>query len=99
MQAWEQLQDNLKCLEVTLSPEQLQKLNQVSQIELGFPHDFLDSDIMHSNSFSGAYDLIDHPRQLTKNSWESNGVDVNENGVDVNEVIVRLTASTLLTKG
>ena len=57
----EQLQDNLKCLEVTLSPEQVQKLNQASQIELGFPHDFLNSDIMHSNSFGGTYDLIDRP--------------------------------------
>jgi aryl-alcohol dehydrogenase-like predicted oxidoreductase len=63
----EQLQDNLKCLEVTLLPEQLQKLNQVSQVELGFPHDFLNSDIMHNNSFNGTYDLIDHPRQLITN--------------------------------
>jgi aryl-alcohol dehydrogenase-like predicted oxidoreductase len=58
----EQLQDNLKCLEVTLSPEQLQKLNQVSQIELGFPHDFLHSDTIHANLFGGMYDLIDQRR-------------------------------------
>jgi aryl-alcohol dehydrogenase-like predicted oxidoreductase len=58
----EQLQDNLKCLEVTLSDEQLQKLDQVSQIELGFPHDFLSSDSMHSNSFNGMYNLIEHRR-------------------------------------
>lgn len=63
----EQLQDNLKCLELTLSDEQLKKLNQVSQIELGFPHDFLNSDSMNANSFNGMYDLIDHPHHLTKN--------------------------------
>ena len=63
----EQLQDNLKCLEVSLSPEQLQRLNQVSQIELGFPHDFLGNDMMHDRLFGGTYELIDNPRQLTPN--------------------------------
>jgi aryl-alcohol dehydrogenase-like predicted oxidoreductase len=55
----EQLQDNLKCLEVTLSDEQLQKLDQVSQIELGFPHDFLNRDSMHGNLFNNMYDAIE----------------------------------------
>ncbi|MDJ0787779.1 MAG: aldo/keto reductase [Myxococcota bacterium] len=36
-----QLDDNLGCLEVELSAEQRQRLDQASQIELGFPHDFL----------------------------------------------------------
>ncbi len=58
----EQLQDNLKCLEVTLSPEQLQQLNQVSQIELGFPHDFLGADVMHDRLFGGTYSMIDQHR-------------------------------------
>jgi aryl-alcohol dehydrogenase-like predicted oxidoreductase len=56
----EQLQDNLKCLEVTLSDKQLQKLDQVSQIELGFPHDFLSRDSMHGNLFNNMYDAIEH---------------------------------------
>ncbi len=56
----EQLQDNLKCLEVSLSPEQLQKLDRVSQIELGFPHDFLGSEMIHDRLFGGTYDSIDH---------------------------------------
>ncbi|MEH2299084.1 MAG: aldo/keto reductase [Nostoc sp.] len=64
----EQLQDNLKCLEVTLSPEQLQQLNRVSQIELGFPHDFLKSDLMRGNSFSAMYEAIDNPHQLATNT-------------------------------
>jgi aryl-alcohol dehydrogenase-like predicted oxidoreductase len=36
-----QMEDNLKCLEFKLSEEHLQELNEVSQLELGFPHDYL----------------------------------------------------------
>ena len=36
-----QLDDNLGCLEFELAPEDLARLDAVSQIELGFPHDFL----------------------------------------------------------
>lgn len=60
----EQLQDNLKCLEVTLSPEHLKRLNQVSQIELGFPHDFLGSDMIHDRLFGGTFEAIDNPRHV-----------------------------------
>jgi aryl-alcohol dehydrogenase-like predicted oxidoreductase len=64
----EQLKDNLKCLEVNLSPEHLQKLDRVSQIELGFPHDFLGSEMIHDRLFGGTYDSIDLPRQPIKNA-------------------------------
>ena len=37
----DQLKDNLTCLDFKLSCEQLQRLDDVSRIELGFPHDFL----------------------------------------------------------
>lgn len=37
----EQAIENIEALSVELSPEQLADLNQVSAIELGFPHDFL----------------------------------------------------------
>ena len=37
----EQLDDNLGCLEFSLEAEQRARLDEVSQIELGFPHDFL----------------------------------------------------------
>ena len=37
----DQLKDNLGSLDVQLSPQQLEKLNEVSQIDLGFPHDFV----------------------------------------------------------
>jgi aryl-alcohol dehydrogenase-like predicted oxidoreductase len=36
-----QLKDNLGCLDIELSSGHLNKLSEVSQIELGFPHDFL----------------------------------------------------------
>ena len=49
-----QLKDNLGCLEVTLSPEQVSRLERVSEVELGFPHDFLGSPrvkkIIHGNT-------------------------------------------------
>ena len=49
----EQLQDNLGCLTVTLTSEQIQQLNQSSQISLGFPHDFLNSYRVQDFAFSG----------------------------------------------
>jgi diketogulonate reductase-like aldo/keto reductase len=39
-----QLQDNLKALDVVLSDEHLQKLDEVSAIPLGFPGDFFKED-------------------------------------------------------
>jgi aryl-alcohol dehydrogenase-like predicted oxidoreductase len=59
-----QLQDNLGCLDLALSPEQMQRLNEVSQIELGFPHDFLGREAIRDRLFGGAFDSIDNPRQL-----------------------------------
>ncbi len=41
-----QVKDNLACLEVTLGEAQLAKLAEASQIELGFPHDFLASPML-----------------------------------------------------
>lgn len=59
-----QIKDNLACIEITLPPEQLHRLNQISQIELGFPHDFLNTDHVRRLSFNGTYDAIDNPRKL-----------------------------------
>lgn len=36
-----QLKDNMGSLDVTISAEQMQQLNEVSSIDLGFPHDFV----------------------------------------------------------
>lgn len=57
-----QFQDNLACLDVTLSSEHLQRLNEVSQIELGFPHDFLSSDTIRDRLFGGTFNAIKNHR-------------------------------------
>lgn len=57
-----QLQDNLDSLSFTLSAEQLQALNQVSQIELGFPHDFFNSAMVQDFAFGGALKQLDDVR-------------------------------------
>ena len=49
-----QLDDNLGCLEFELSPEDVARLDAVSRIELGFPHDFLQQMMPASSS------LVDH---------------------------------------
>ncbi len=55
----EQFEDNLKCLEVTISAEQSAKLDEVSAIEPGFPHDFLSSDVTQSRLLCGKPEILD----------------------------------------
>lgn len=50
-----QLRDNLGCLEFELSPEQVARLDEVGQIELGFPRDFLESDMVRDLIFGAGY--------------------------------------------
>jgi aryl-alcohol dehydrogenase-like predicted oxidoreductase len=57
-----QLQDNMACLEFRLSDAQLQRLNEVSKIDLGFPYDMLARDDTRKYLFAGIYDLIDQRR-------------------------------------
>jgi aryl-alcohol dehydrogenase-like predicted oxidoreductase len=53
-----QIKDNLACLEFELTTEQMQRLNEVSKIELGFPHDFLNSEMIKDIVYGGTYSLI-----------------------------------------
>jgi aryl-alcohol dehydrogenase-like predicted oxidoreductase len=55
----DQLKDNLKTIDVVLSPEHIQKLDDVSRIELGFPGDFFNEDAVKNNSFGGFYDKVE----------------------------------------
>ncbi|WP_026100128.1 aldo/keto reductase [Fortiea contorta] len=57
-----QFQDNLASLDVTLSPEHLERLNTISQIELGFPHDFLQNDTIRDRLFGGTFSNLDNHR-------------------------------------
>jgi aryl-alcohol dehydrogenase-like predicted oxidoreductase len=49
------LDDNLACLEFELSEEHVERLDEVSKIELGFPHDFLTSDFIRNIIYGGTY--------------------------------------------
>lgn len=53
-----QIKDNLSCLEFELTSEQMKRLNEVSKIELGFPHDFLNSEMIKDIIYGGTYSLI-----------------------------------------
>ena len=53
-----QIKENLSCLEFELTSEQMQRLNEVSKIELGFPHDFLNSEMIKDIIYGGTYSLI-----------------------------------------
>jgi aryl-alcohol dehydrogenase-like predicted oxidoreductase len=54
-----QVLDNITALQNELPDEFYKQLNEVSQIELGFPHDFLQSDNIKQVIFGGTYDLLE----------------------------------------
>jgi aryl-alcohol dehydrogenase-like predicted oxidoreductase len=57
-----QLQDSLGCLSFTIPEQFLARLEEVSKIELGFPHDFLKSEGIKEEAFGGMYDMLDNHR-------------------------------------
>ncbi len=57
-----QLQENLGCLDWQLTAGQLARLEEVSRIELGFPHDFLGQDFVRQIVYGGTYAAIDNHR-------------------------------------
>jgi aryl-alcohol dehydrogenase-like predicted oxidoreductase len=54
----DQLQDNLASLDLELSPEQVALLDHASAIDLGFPHDFYEMDLVKSLIYGGMRDKI-----------------------------------------
>lgn len=54
-----QLEDNLKTVDVKLGPEHIQKLNEASAIDFGFPGDFFNEDAVKMNTFGGFYDKVE----------------------------------------
>jgi len=58
-----QLKDNLDCLSYSLTPEHIARLDEVSKIDLGFPHDFLQKEGIRQIIFGGMYDKIDNHRK------------------------------------
>jgi len=53
-----QLQDNLASLDLSLSAEQVKALDNASQIELGFPHDFFAKEMVRTLIYGGMRDQI-----------------------------------------
>jgi aryl-alcohol dehydrogenase-like predicted oxidoreductase len=54
----QQLKDNLGCLDFELTTEQIERLNEASPIDLGFPHSFLGSDHVRGLIFGKTFPQI-----------------------------------------
>lgn len=59
----DQMAVNLSYKDVTLSDKQIERLNTVSAIELGFPHDFLNGPVAKELLFGGTEDKIHNHRK------------------------------------
>lgn len=53
-----QLKENMKCVDVKLSDDVINRLNEASKIEYGFPNDFLTGDPVKNLAYSGMKDRI-----------------------------------------
>ena len=53
-----QLEDNLASYDLSLSAEQLDRLDKASRIELGFPYDFYAKDLVRGLIYGGMRDQI-----------------------------------------
>ncbi|MDA0565772.1 aldo/keto reductase [Streptomonospora sp. S1-112] len=57
----EQLRTNLAALEVDLDPDQVRRLDEVSRIDLGFPHDFLAAPVVRESVYGPRWqEITDH---------------------------------------
>jgi len=54
----EQLQENLRTIDLLLSAEDIAQLNEASAIDLGFPGKFFGEEAVRQNNFGGFYDRI-----------------------------------------
>ncbi|SFP68792.1 aldo/keto reductase [Parafilimonas terrae] len=54
-----QLEQNLKTIDVTIPDEDMQHLNEISAIDLGFPMKFFKEDNVIMNNYGGFYDRIE----------------------------------------
>ena len=57
-----QIKENLECLNFQLTKAQLTRLDDMSNIELGFPHDFMDSEIISDIIYGGTFAPIHNHR-------------------------------------
>ncbi len=59
-----QIEDSLGAVNFTIPEELMQRLDQASAIDMGFPHDFLDSDGVRELISGGTFGLTDNHHQL-----------------------------------
>lgn len=57
----QQIEDNLNALKVTLTDAHIEALNEVSKIEMGFPHDFFKEEGVRTVTYGGFYNRIEKP--------------------------------------
>ncbi len=58
----EQLNDNLQSINITLDNDNLQRLNEISKVEPGFPHDFLSGEGVRQIMYGGKYNELEKHR-------------------------------------
>lgn len=56
----DQVKENLKCIDVTLSADQMKRLDQVSTYDKGFPAAFFEEEAVKKNLFGGFHPNIEH---------------------------------------
>jgi len=70
----EQLKSNLGCLDFELSDDIVKRLDDVSKIDMGFPHSFLENDNILDIVYSGMHREIDNHRKHPVLSRAKRGV-------------------------
>jgi aryl-alcohol dehydrogenase-like predicted oxidoreductase len=58
-----QIKDNLGCLDFELSSDHMNRLDEISKIQLGFPHDFIESESMKVMVYGKKFPFIDNHRR------------------------------------
>lgn len=54
----EQIKESMGCLDIEIPREFLNELNDITQVELGFPHDFLKNDAVKEHLYGGTIDQL-----------------------------------------
>jgi aryl-alcohol dehydrogenase-like predicted oxidoreductase len=54
-----QIEDSLGCTGFVIPEPLMKRLNEVSRITLGYPHDFIDSEAQKESSFGGTYEQME----------------------------------------
>jgi aryl-alcohol dehydrogenase-like predicted oxidoreductase len=58
-----QIKDNLGCLDFELSSNHMDRLDEISKIQLGFPHDFIESESGKTLAYGTKFPFIDNHRR------------------------------------